>query len=173
MLKLPFATVFTGLLPPHAVSANPEIVKSSSETIIGQRFLHLHPANIPSTTRLKLTGDPGPGKLCQGPRGAASAAFAAVVVITSVAVDDPLGTRVTLAGLTTQLALVGAPEQVRATVPVNPPVGVIVTVEVSVAPGDAMLAAVAATVKLGGVTIGAMTVKLIPVPERLVPLLKA
>lgn len=51
--------------------------------------------------------------------------------------------------------------------------GVIVTVEVSVAPGDAMLAAVAATVKLGGVTIGAMTVKLIPVPERLVPLLKA
>lgn len=119
MLKLPFATVFTGLLPPHAVSANPEIVKSSSETIIGQRFLHLHPANIPSTTRLKLTGDPGPGKLCQGPRGAASAAFAAVVVITSVAVDDPLGTRVTLAGLTTQLALVGAPEQVRATVPLK------------------------------------------------------
>jgi hypothetical protein len=47
-------------------------------------------------------------------------------------------------------------------------VGAIVTVEVAVAPGDAMLVAVAASVKLD-----AVTVKLIPVPERLVPLPKA
>jgi hypothetical protein len=103
---------------------------------------------------------------------------AAVVLIVSVAVTGAVPEIVTGAeaeqlGEWTAFAGKTVTAQVRATVPVNSPVGVIVTVEVSVAPGDAMLAAVAATVKLGGVTIGAMTVKLITVPERLVPLPKA
>jgi len=64
--------------------------------------------------------------------------------------------------------------QVTPTDPVNPAAGVIVTVEVTVAPGDAMLAGVAVTVKLDGtMMLGAMIVKLISVPVRLVPLLKA
>ena len=119
MVKLPLATVFTELPLPHAVSPIPEIVRTSRESTIGQRFLHFHPAKIPSAARLRLTGDTGPGKRCQGSFGAASAAFAAVVVITSVAAPVPPGVSVTLAGLTTQLALAGAPEQVRATAPLK------------------------------------------------------
>jgi hypothetical protein len=111
--------VFTELLLPHAVIEIPEIVRSIRERTVGQRFLHFHPANSPSAARLKLTGELDPGKFCQGPCGAARAARGAVVVIASVAVVDPLGVNVTLAGLTTQLAFVGAPEQVRATAPLK------------------------------------------------------
>ena len=106
-------------------------------------------------------------------------ADAGVVLIVSVVVTGAVPEIVTGAEaeqLCKSVAFAGKTitAQVTPTDPVNPAAGVIVTVEVTVAPGDAMLAEVAVTVKLGGtMMLGAMTVKLISVPERLVPLLKA
>jgi hypothetical protein len=61
----------------------------------------------------------------------------------------------------------GPPEtaQLRATLPVKPPVGVIVMVEVPLGPGDAMVTAVLLSVKPGAA--GTTTVKLELVTEKL------
>lgn len=69
------------------------------------------------------------------------------------AVRAPLGAEVT--------------EQVKATVPVKPATGVAVMVEVPVAPCEAIVTAVPASVKLGGiaVTVTAMTVVAVRLPE--------
>ena len=63
-------------------------------------------------------------------------------------------------------APVGPPEtaQLRATLPVKPPVGVIVMIDVSLGPGDAMVTAVLLSVKPGraaGTLAGTLTVKLV------------
>jgi hypothetical protein len=70
------------------------------------------------------------------------------------AVSAPLGAEVT--------------EQVRATVPVKAFAGVMVMVEVPVAPCEAIVTAVPASVKLGaatGVTVTAITVVAVTLPE--------
>jgi hypothetical protein len=88
----------------------------------------------------------------------------AVVFTVSVAVTGALpvvaGGAVT-EHVGTSAASMGPPEtaQLRATLPVKPPVGVIVMVDIPVGPGDAMVTAVLLSVKPGAA--GTTTVKLV------------
>jgi hypothetical protein len=81
----------------------------------------------------------------------------------SVAVTAPVPEMIAAGALVEQVGMSTAPEglavtaQVSATLPVKPPLGVTVMVEVPFVPGDVMLIAVLVSVKLG-VTLGALTV---------------
>jgi hypothetical protein len=96
-----------------------------------------------------------------------AAADAAVVLTVSVAVTG--APPVIAGGAVTEhvgvsAAPMGPPEaaQLRATLPVKPPVGVIVTVDVPLGPGAAMVTAALLSVKPGAA--GTITVKLVVAP---------
>jgi hypothetical protein len=103
--------------------------------------------------------------------GSWSAALdAAVVLMVSVAVTGAVP-EIDAAGDTEQVGISTVPAglpvtaQVRATVPMKPPLGVMVIAEVPVAPGDAMLTEVLLSVKLGaGPDTGEVTVTSTYVP---------
>jgi hypothetical protein len=90
---------------------------------------------------------------------AVDAADAAVVLTVSVAITATVPV-IDACGITEQLAGSTAPAgpvtaQLSATLPIKPPAGVIVIIEVPLAPGDAILTAVLLNAKLGTVPVAA------------------
>ena len=88
------------------------------------------------------------------------------VAVTGAVPEIAVGADTEQVGASTTPAGLPVTAQVRATVPVKPPLGVSVIVEVPVAPGDAMLTEVLLSVKLGaGPGSGAVTVTSTAVPS--------
>ena len=151
------AGVITGVVAGVDVAAQPMAAaaseaKSSAESSVFQRRRR---RGTPKRSSAAIT--PPPKETLRRSRSWTTALDTAVVLTVSVAVTGAVpeiaaGAGTEQDGISTAPAGLPVTAQVRATLPVNPPVGVIVTVDVPLFPGDEIPMELPARVKLGGTT---------------------
>jgi hypothetical protein len=147
---------FAGVgVPAQPIAAAASEAKSSRESSVFER------RGIPKRSSAAMASPPPRGKLRRS--GSWTTALDTGVVLTvSVAVTGAVP-EIAAGAVTEQVGISAAPAglpvtaQVTATVPVKPLLGVIVRVEVPLAPGEAMLTAVLLKVKFGCGRIVTMT----------------
>jgi hypothetical protein len=118
IVYVPLEAVLTEL-PPQPVNPSPEMLSTTKESIMSNRFLVRQPVNSPTSAARLSTPEAAEFGFDNGPEGYCAAELAVVVVRTRVAVPVPPEASVTLPGLTEHVALAGAPEHVRLIAPLN------------------------------------------------------